>query len=603
VRFAIKILCSHVRTGATLITLVTCLSAAAVLCEKGMVRWSPVEDSTRTKGETSKLNSKKSAKKAKTGTREVKKQTRTGSNDEQDDKEDTRQQPLYATTNELDSGETQFGSLKEEVMQAQQELRLIYSRHNDLKSIVSAVVSGGFAEVRQQCQVKVGVPLQPMLASPSRGVEDVASHFQQFYDKHKPHPDDTSPHKSHCNPFVTAEYKYDGQRVQIHFSRVVADSSAIDGGKVESPSQNKVVLYSRNLEDVTGKFKPVCDWLLLSMPEQITSCILDAEICAVKRQKHDTTKSEQEVETHIEASILPFQVLSTMKRDDPGDLLVVSKGSQSSDGVGLCMFAFDLLLLNNEPLVDETLSIRRQKNRDAFTPMIRHGYFHFTRSIDISFSKEEIADATSQVEPFLMESIGEGRCEGLMLKSLHSTYDGISRELGGGAGSWRKLKKDYIDSLADSIDVVPIGAWRGTGRKNKWFSPFLLAVYDKSTGEWQSLCRCMSGFSDEFYQAKLDQFSPHIVPDKPDDVSTNEQAPYWFDPWKIREVWEIRGADLTLSPVHHAARGFADESFESDRGIALRFPRFIRVRDDKNIEQSSTSEDVVTLFRNQSQRQ
>ena len=112
----------------------------------------------------------------------------------------------------------------------------------------------------------------------------------------------------------------------------------------------------------------------------------------------------------------------------------------------------------------------------------------------------------------------------------------------------------------------------------------------------------MSGFTDEFYQTKFDQFSPCIVPQKPGDVSTNEQVPFWFDPWKISEVWEIRGADLTLSPVHHTARGYADGTFESGRGIALRFPRFIRVRNDKSIEQCSTSEDVLSLFAAQSQR-
>ncbi len=46
---------------------------------------------------------------------------------------------------------------------------------------------------------------------------------------------------------------------------------------------------------------------------------------------------------------------------------------------------------------------------------------------------------------------------------------------------------------------MPIGAWHGNGRKVGWYSPFLLAAYDPDTEEFQSVCRCMSGYTDAFY--------------------------------------------------------------------------------------------------------
>lgn len=54
---------------------------------------------------------------------------------------------------------------------------------------------------------------------------------------------------------------------------------------------------------------------------------------------------------------------------------------------------------------------------------------------------------------------------------------------------WLKMKRDYVASMRDTIDVVPIGAWYGTGRKHGWLSPFLLAVWDPERQEFQSLCR------------------------------------------------------------------------------------------------------------------
>lgn len=59
--------------------------------------------------------------------------------------------------------------------------------------------------------------------------------------------------------------------------------------------------------------------------------------------------------------------------------------------------------------------------------------------------------------------------------------------------------RDYCEELRDSLDLVPIGAWHGNGRKVGWYSPFLLAAWDPDAEEFQSVCRCMSGFSDAFY--------------------------------------------------------------------------------------------------------
>ena len=79
-------------------------------------------------------------------------------------------------------------------------------------------------------------------------------------------------------------------------------------------------------------------------------------------------------------------------------------------------------------------------------------------------------------------------------KALLATYEPDKR-----VESWLKVKRDYGD-LGDSIDVVPVGAWHGQGRKASWWSPILLAVYNPETGGYQALCKCISGFTDQFYK-------------------------------------------------------------------------------------------------------
>ncbi|GAA5998682.1 uncharacterized protein JCM10292_007156 [Rhodotorula paludigena] len=178
-------------------------------------------------------------------------------------------------------------------------------------------------------------------------------------------------------------------------------------------------------------------------------------------------------------------------------------------------------------------------------------------------------------------------------KALPATYEPDKR-----ADSWLKCKKDYLEAdgvAGDSLDLVPIAAWHGQGRKAGWWSPFLLACYDEETGAYTAVTKVLSGFTDAFYKSMREKYNPD--PDNPltdtspwPEVEAGGLSPdIWFKP---SEVWEIRGADFTLSPVYPAARA----QLHSARGVSVRFPRFLRVRDDKAVENATTAAQLAGMY-------
>ena len=195
---------------------------------------------------------------------------------------------------------------------------------------------------------------------------------------------------------------------------------------------------------------------------------------------------------------------------------------------------------------------------------------------------------TTTIEEFLDAAV-KGKCEGLMVKTLdvNADYEPSRRSL-----NWLKLKKDYLEGLGDSFDLVPIGAYHGKGKRTGVYGAYLLACYDPDTEEYQSVCKIGTGFSEEDLDTLAKGLNEHIIPEKSSqyNVSDSLECDVWFD---AVQVWEVKAADLSKSSAH---RGAIDKTGDPGRGIGLRFPRFERLRSDKSAEQATTNEQILDMY-------
>ncbi|KAF8140277.1 ATP-dependent DNA ligase [Boletus edulis] len=397
-------------------------------------------------------------------------------------------------------------------------VKSVFSELPSYDLVIPALLTDGISNLRSTCKLTPGVPLKPMLAKPTKAIGEVLDRFE--------------------NKRFTCEYKYDGERAQVH---------KLDDGVVG--------IFSRNSEDMSRKYPDLVEQLSHCVKQETKSFVLDAEAVAIDK----TTEK-----------LMPFQELSKRKRKD-----VKVEDIQ----VRVCLFAFDLLYLNGESLLQKPLVERRDLLRQHF--QVVPGEFGFAKSSD--------GETTEEIQAFLEESVKDG-CEGLMVKMLESDeshYEPSRRSV-----NWLKLKKDYLAGVGDSLDLVVVGGYYGKGKRTNVYGAFLLACFDADSEEHQTICKIGTGFSEEMLQMHWDTLRA-LEMDKPrGDIKVGGAKPdVWFEP-KI--VWEVLAADLSLSPIYTAAQGLVEE-----RGISLRFPRFIRVRDDKSADDATGPEQIAEMYERQ----
>ncbi|TFG56644.1 MAG: ATP-dependent DNA ligase [Methanomassiliicoccus sp.] len=332
------------------------------------------------------------------------------------------------------------------------------------------------------------------------------------------------------------EYKYDGVRVQAHISR------------------GEVRLYSRKLDDLTSQFPDVVAGLKRAFAAE--NAIVEGECVPV-----DMNTGE----------FLPFQEVSHRRGRKYG----VEEAVEDYP-VKLCLF--DCILKDGEDLLSRPFLERRKVLESCVT-----------EDDSVVLSEMRVLSSAEEAQKFFLEAIKEG-CEGLMAKSVadNSVYRAGNRGF-----LWIKYKKEYRSEMNDTADLAVVGAFAGRGKRKGVYGAVLMATYDVQADRFQTVCKLGSGFDDANLASLLEMLAEDRMAERHHLVDSKMTADFWFQP---RLVLEVRGAEITLSPIHTCAFG----AIRKDAGLAIRFPRFTgRFRDDKEGREATTSQEMLVMYQAQ----
>ena len=436
-------------------------------------------------------------------------------------------------------------------------LEKAYNVTSDLGAIAKTLATQGLESIKL-LKVTLFKPIRPMLA------ERVATIGEAL-------------ERMNGNGF--AEYKLDGERIQVH-----KDSKSVE-------------LFTRRLDKITHHFPDLVESVKAL---DVNETILEGEVVAVDPGTE---------------SYLPFQLLMHRRRKHG---IIEAMGNYP-----VVMNFFDVLYLDGM----ETISMPLSKRRVLLQKIVHNSNSGTKGKISLSQSKTNkrstfsrkmgddsnietrtesaasqrvdynkkiklvpqiVIREPSQVETFMATAIENG-CEGLMIKHPDSTYRAGAREY-----AWVKLKREYQSELADTLDLVIVGALYGRGRRVGKYGALLLAAYDSKADLFRSTTKVGTGFSDESLAKFFKDLEKYVLSHKHPRVDTGMKMDVWFEP---KVVIEAIASEITLSPAHTAGINSLKKGF----GLALRFPKFTgKIRDDKKPEDATAVEEIITMYKQQS---
>jgi len=340
-----------------------------------------------------------------------------------------------------------------------------YNVSSDLGKVSLIIATDGIDEIKK-FKISLFSPIRPMLADRVQSEKDVIKKMPEQF---------------------VAEYKLDGERVQIH------------------KQSDKIVLFSRRLENITQYYPDIVERIGKTL--NVNEGVFEAEIVPINENTGE---------------FLPFQELMHRRRKHKLDKAV----SQYPITVNF----FDVLYYDKK----DCLNLECSERRKILEQIVHED--NFSKLVPMLFVKNE-----NEIEDFLENSINAG-CEGLMLKAPNAPYRAGMR-----GSNWLKLKREYRNELGDSLDLIVIGAYFGRGRRTGLYGTLLLATYNPENDNLPSVCKVGTGFTDESLDQLYQILSNKVTLKKNPRIISEMEADVWFEP---ELVLEIVASEITLSPIH-----------------------------------------------------
>lgn len=366
----------------------------------------------------------------------------------------------------LDALAIAYGGTKD----ARQIVERAYNISSDLGLVARSIATGGLEAVKE-ISIEVGRPIRPMLAerlkTPDEVIEKIGGR-------------------------VAAEYKFDGERMQIH------------------KKGSSIWIFSRRLENITSHYPDVVELAKKNIAGR--EVVVEGEGVAFNE---DT------------GEFLPFQELMHRRRK-----YGVEKAMKEYP---ITLYLFDLLYFDGTDYTIKPYLERRKKLEEVVR-----------EDEKLQLAPMMITKTPGEIERFMWEAIERG-CEGLVVKDPGSVYRAGAREW-----AWIKLKREYQSELTDTLDLVVVGGFYGRGKRAGYYGAYLLAAYDKDTDTFKTVCKVGTGFTDEDLKLFYELMNKFKIPGRHPRVDSRMEADVWFTP---SVVIETLATEITLSPIHTAAWG------------------------------------------------
>ncbi|MBD3279643.1 MAG: ATP-dependent DNA ligase [Candidatus Pacebacteria bacterium] len=411
-------------------------------------------------------------------------------------------------------------------------LELAWQKQADIGRLaelyLQAQTSSARKQVLAQIDVKVGVPVMPALCQRLNTTNEMVEKMGE----------------------IIAEPKYDGLRVQLHVCKAGFE---LDSTQTKDSAQPQLFqTFTRNLDNTTHMFpelSSVIDQL------QCQSCILDAEVISYdpKSGKHRS-----------------FQQTVKRKRKHGVD--------QAAEDFPLRFYAFDILDVDGQSLLNQPLQLRKQKLSEVLGHQPQRQSLVKGQSSLLVNTHYIVSDEPQELSDFHQVQLDLG-LEGAVMKKKDSIYRA-------GRKGWRWVKIKEAEGskgkLSDTLDCIVMGYYRGKGKRTQFgIGAFLVGVLAKDQDKLQTIAKIGTGLTDDQFKDLKQRCNQYEVKSQPKNyqVHKNLLPDVWVQP---AIVTEIAADEITNSPVHTA-------------GLALRFPRLVQFRDDKDWEQATSLTELEKL--------